>query len=138
VLDIDDHDTTRVHRNGSPGSGFIVDMDDTATAGFTGGETIQSFTVYVYARYTAGGGSEPLPSLLYDMDIGYGTGGGATWKGSTSTIASGTDYTLISLDSSGSFTGTDIDNLQVFVKRYISGSPMLRVTEVYVEVTYLP
>jgi hypothetical protein len=139
VLDSNDGDTTRVQRNGGPGTDqdFIVDMDD---PGLSGEETILGFTAYVYARHTAGGGPEPLPSLSYAMDIGYGTtgGGGATWKGSTSTDAAGSGYTLISLASSGSFTVADINNLQVYVRRIIEGSPMLRVTEVKVEVTYLP
>jgi hypothetical protein len=139
VLDTNDGDAGYVYFCcSSPGQTFYVDMDD---SGLGGGVYIQDLTVYVYARYVNPGGSPtPVPG---NVDIGYKTGTTTEWKGSTATDASG-DYNLIqsvtyTSDSDGDpLDLADINNIQLAVKRNSSGPPQLRVTEVYVEVTYLP
>jgi hypothetical protein len=114
-------------------------MDD---SGLGGGVYIQDLTVYVYARFVYPGGGSPVPAPG-NVDIGYKTGTTTVWKGSTATDISG-NYNLIQSvtytgDSDGGLLDVaDINNLQIAVKRIASGSPMLRVTEVYVDITYLP
>jgi hypothetical protein len=137
VLDTHDGDASHVYYCcSSPGQVFYVDMDDPALSGVV----IQDLTVYVYARYVDGG-SPTAPPIAGDLDIGYKTGTNTIWQGSATTDTSG-NYNLISsntynLDSdSGPLDLTDTNNLQIAVKRYTSGSPKLRVTEVYVEIRY--
>jgi hypothetical protein len=136
-LDTNDGDILYVTSNtGSQGAEFFVNMDD---PGITG--TIQKLTFHVYARYVSGWSPSP-PCSSGNINIGYKTGIGTVWKGSTN--ISGCPYTLVSsaeytTDSDGGpLSLTDINNLQIAVKRLTSGSYPLRITEVYVEVTYSP
>ncbi len=139
VLDTHDGDTSYAYFCCSaPGQIFYVDMDDLGL----GGVTIQDLTVYVYARYR----NSPSPGgtpYAGNVNIGYRTGTSTVWNGNTTTDTSG-DYNLITsatytTDSDGgALDVADINSLQVAVQRNTSGSTQLRVTEVYVEVTYLP
>ena len=77
------------------------------------------------------------------MDVGYNTGGTNKWLGETTTVNGGDYvYTLIqhtvTTDSdNGALDPTDIDNLQIGVEKS-THSDKMRVTEVAVEVEYLP
>ena len=139
-LDTNDGDTTYATLCcTSPSWSFYVDMDD--PAGLEGA-TIQSITFHVYARYR----NSPSPGgtpLAANLDIGYKTGAATVWRGNYLTDTSGS-YNLVSsttytTDSDGGALDlADINNLQISVKRNASGSTQLRVSEVYVEVAYLP
>jgi bacillopeptidase F (M6 metalloprotease family) len=78
-----------------------------------------------------------------NVDIGFRTGATTEWRGNYLTDTSG-DYNHIysdtyTADSDGGVLDlTDINNLQIAVQRNASGPPQLQVTEVYVEVTYVP
>lgn len=140
VLDNNDGDTTYATSNtGKQGAIFYVNMDD--PSGIESA-TIQSITFHVYARYVSGWSPVP-PPYPGVIDIGFKTGVNTVWKGDTSIDGSG-NYNLVSSSTyttdsdGGTLDLTDINNLQISVKRRTSGSCPLRVTEVYVEVTYLP
>ena len=139
ALDSNDGDATYAHRCCAP-PGFIcyVDMDD--PEGLEG-TTIDSITIYAYARCVVSpGDSSPAAGSI---DIGYKTGTATIWKGDTSIDTTG-NYNLIvsstfTTDSDGGGLDLgDITNLQVGVERIASGSTQLRVTEIYVEVDYTP
>jgi hypothetical protein len=79
------------------------------------------------------------------VDVGYNTGSTNAWLGTTNTVAgSPGEYTLIqhtsvTTDSDGGLLDpTDLDNLQIGVEKSIHSSYEIRVTEVAVEVEYLP
>jgi hypothetical protein len=139
ILDSNDNDSSyAVLCCTSPNWFFYVDMDNP-----TGieGATIDSIVVYVYARYLDG----PSPSAnpyAGGIDIGYKTGNATIWNGSTTTDTSGL-YNLIqtisySSDSDGGpLDLIDINNIQISVKRIASGSPQIRVSEVFIEVSYV-
>jgi len=119
----------------SPNWSFYVDMDDPGL----GDVTIQSITIYVYARYA----THPTGGTASgDVNIGYRTGTNTVWNGNTN--ISSADHSLIvsgayTTDSDGgALDFTDITNLEIVVRRIVAGSNQLRVTEVYVNVTYLP
>jgi hypothetical protein len=140
ILDSNDGDTRYAYSGtGSQGAIFYMDMDDPTGLGSI---TIQSLTFHVYARYVSGFSPTP-PPYPGVIDIGYKTGTNTVWKGDTSIDGSG-NYNLVSSSTyttdsdGGALDLTDINNLQISVKRRISGSYPLRVTEVYVNVTYLP
>ena len=141
ILDSNDGDTTYAYSGtGAQGAIFYMDMDDPTGLGSV---TIQSLTFHVYARYVSGFSPTPPPSPGV-IDIGYKTGVRILcWKGDTSIDGSG-NYNLVSSSTyttdsdGGALDLTDINNLQISVKRRTSGSCPLRVTEVYVKVTYLP
>jgi hypothetical protein len=121
-------------------SRFIVDMDD--PSGISGA-TIQNFTVHVLARYTAGGGNPPPPQTG-TMQVCYTTDGTNNVCSGTFTlpaVASYGDYAMATAttDSAGGpLDLADINNLRVEVRRLTSGGYWLRVTEVKVELTYVP
>lgn len=138
-LDSNDGDATRATRccTGGPTMYYFwVDMDDFGLPG----ATIQSMTISVYARYRIqGGGDTPA---VGPVNIGYKTGSYSKWKGTTDTNNS-LDYTLIQFTATtdsenGALDPTDLDNLQIGVEKSIHSDLELRVTEVAVEVEYLP
>lgn len=139
VLDSQDADLSYAYFCcSSSGQTFYVDLDDSGL----GAVAVESVTVYVYARYVDGPWPGPSP-YAGNVSIGYRTGTATVWETGFSTDTSG-GYNLLqsaiyTTDSDGGgLDVTDIDNLQVAVRRNASGSVQLRVTEVYVEVTYLP
>ena len=141
VLDSNDGDASYVNYCCGPGGQiFYVHMDD-LPAGLEAA-TIDSITIDVYARYLDGAWPGAIP-YAGNVDIGYKTGTNTVWKGNTATNTSGA-YNLImsntyTTDSDGGpLDLTDINNLQIAVKRNTSGPPVLRVTEVYVEIAYTP
>lgn len=140
VLDSNDGDASYAHDCCGPaGSNFYVDLDDPAGLD---GATIESLTVVINTRYVEGPwpGAAPYAGSL---DIGYRTGTSTIWNGSTTTDTSGS-YNLISsltynADSDGGLLDpADLTNLQIAVRRNVSGSYQLRVTEMVVEVVYTP
>jgi hypothetical protein len=138
ILDTNDGDTSYAYYCcSSPGQVFYVHMDDpTGLAG----ATIQNITIHAYARYKDGPMGVPYSA---NVDIGFRTGATTEWRGNYLTDTSG-DYNHIysdtyTADSDGGVLDlTDINNLQIAVQRNASGPPQLQVTEVYVEVTYVP
>ena len=140
VLDSNDGDGSYAHRCcGPPLYEFHVDMDD--PVGLEG-TTIDTLTVYVYARYIAGSWPDAAP-CAGTINIGYNTGTATVWQGNTTTDTSG-EYNLIlsntfTADSDGGVLDlADIINLQIAVKRAIGGPRQLRITEIYAEVAYTP
>ncbi len=140
ILDSNDGDTRYAYSGaGSQGQVFYVDIDDPVGLGST---TIQSINFHVYARYVDGFSPVPPPAPG-TIDIGYKTGTNTVWKGDTSIDDSG-NYNLVSSSTyttdsdGGALDLTDINNLQISVKRRTSGGYPLRVTEIYVEVIYMP
>jgi hypothetical protein len=116
---------------------FWLDMDDFNVPG----ATINSITINVWARHhVLGGGDNPTTG---PVDVGYNTGSGESWLGVTNTQNLGDyAYTLvqhvITQDTEGyDLDPSEIDNLQIGVKRSTHANEM-RVTEVAVEVEYLP
>jgi hypothetical protein len=122
-------------------SHFRVDIGDSGL----GSATIQDITIHVVARYVSNGGPHGRASLAGNIDIGYKTGTGAStnWNGSIALAAVSNNFDYVSsqtftMDSdAGPLDLADIENLQLTVK-WETLSDMLRVTEVYVEVTYVP
>jgi hypothetical protein len=102
--------------------------------------TIESVTIHVTARYLEGPWPNALPYAA-GVNIGYQTGSATRWSGSQMTDTSG-DYKLLSsqtftTDSDGGpLDLSDIDNLQVTVRREIAGSYLLRITQIRVELEY--
>jgi hypothetical protein len=140
ILDSDDGDTRYAYSGGgAQGQVFSVDTDDPVGLGST---TIQSITFHVYARYVDGF-SPVAPPTPGTIDIGYKTGTNTVWKGDTAIDGSG-NYNLVSSNTyttdsdGGALDLTDINNLQISVKRRTSGGYPLRVTEIYVDVIYVP
>lgn len=138
ILDTNDGDGSYAHSCCGPGvQSFYVDMDDPAALQ---NATIENLSFYVYARYLNGPWPGGVPYVGY-IDVGYKTGASTVWSGSTTTDPSGA-YSLISsftysTDSDGGALDlTDINNLQIAVKRNTYGPPQLRVTEVFAEVNY--
>lgn len=138
ALDSNDGDTSYVHICcTAPGMFFGVNMDD--PIGLEDA-TIHSITLHISARYLEGSWPNAAPYLGY-VDVGYRTGASPQWSGQMALDTSG-NYNLVAsqtftTDSDGGpLDITDIKNLQVGVKRNISGAPILRVTEVRVEVDY--
>jgi hypothetical protein len=136
VLDSNDGDGSYAKRCCSgPYNIFYVDMDD--PAGLEGA-TIESITIYVYARWEYPWGG----TAAGNVNIGYKTRTTTVWFGDT--YIDSADYSLIvsdtyTADSDGGVLDiTDINNLQIAVKRNLAGPPELRVTEVYVEISYTP
>lgn len=140
IFDSNDGDTSYAYGCCSAsGATFTVDMDDPTGLD---NASIQSLTVYVRARYNVQGGSNP-PGDVGDLDIGYKTGTSTVWRGTFTTTSADQEYDLVAsttytTDSDGGALDlTDINNLQVSVKREQDGStPGLLVTEIYVEVGY--
>jgi hypothetical protein len=138
ILDVNDGDTSYAYYCcSSPGQVFYVHMDDPTNLA---GATIQNITIHAYARYKAspGGGT-----FAGNVDIGFRTGSATEWRGNYLTDTSTNYHHIFSnaytADSDGGVLDlTDINNLQVAVQRNAAGSPQLQVTEVYVEVTYVP
>jgi len=118
-------------------------MDDPGLSGIT----IQDLTIHVSVIYLDGGGPDPA-AVTGEIDFGYRTGTGTIWHGSTfiDTGTYNTDLEFVDVSSAtytldsdnGTLDLDDINNLQIAVQRNTAGSPQLRVTEVYVEVTYFP
>lgn len=139
ILDGDDGDGSYAHACCGPaGQDFYVDLDDPSGLA---GATIDSITVYVYARYLDGPWPGAVP-YAGSLTIGYKTGTSTVWSNAT-TDTSGA-YNLIQSASyttdadGGTLDLTDINNLQIAVQRGVFGSPQLRVTQVYAEVVYTP
>jgi hypothetical protein len=137
-LDSDDGDVSYVYLCcTSPGQSFTVALDD--PAGLQGA-TITSVTIRVTARYLEGPWPNALPYAA-GLDVGYQTGSAVIWSGSQLTDAGG-GYSLISTQTyttdsdGGPLELSDINNLQVSIKRQIAGSYLLRVTEIRAEVGY--
>ncbi len=148
VLDSDDGDATYAILLDKPGFdvNFYVAMDDTGL----GSATILDFTIHVVARHTYHGGqAEPKASQPGNIDIGFRTGTGTIWNGTMPLAVSGSEFDYVAsqtftVDSDGGpLDLNDIENLEATVKwfKWYLGTPNwfdLRVTEVYVEVTYYP
>jgi len=146
VLDDNDWDVDGVYwaSGGAAPQVFYVDMDDPAGLGDA---TIQKLTFHVYAKYVSigGGAFDSRPEISGDIDIGFRTGTGAAtlWRDTYTTTVDNI-YDLVSsveyaADSDGGpLDLSDINNMQIAVKRLTSGGNQLRVTQVYVEVNYLP
>ena len=133
ALDSNDGDASYAHKCcTSPGFSFTADIDDPSGLGSA---TINDVTIYVYAKYLDGPWPNPT-AISSNVNVGYNTGGSTVWSGVFTTDSSG-DYNLITYNL-GSLSVLDISNLQVSVERSTSGSLMLRVTEVYVEIDYTP
>jgi hypothetical protein len=116
---------------------FWLNMDDLNMPS----ATINSITIRVWARHHTLGGSD-FPTTG-PVDVGYYTGTGETWLGDTTTQNLG-DYTYTLIEhvvtqdtGGGDLDPSEIDNLQIGVKRSTHANEM-RVTEVQVEVTYVP
>lgn len=143
ILDSMDGDTSFVYRCcDAPGSTIYADMENPDPNGIVANATITGITVGVYARYALGGPNCREAATFGVIDIGFKTSTTETgtielWKGDTSLDSSG-DYNLVTYHYSGDMTIEQLNNLQVYVKRRTSGSPRLRITEVYVEIEYLP
>lgn len=137
ALDGDDGDTSGVYLCCSSPQAFTVSMDD--PVGLEG-TTIRALTVHVVARYLAGPWPNAVPHAG-SVTVGYKTGTATRWSPSASTDTSGR-YTSISsprfvVDSDGgTLEPVDIDNLAIVVRRDAAGPPLLRVTEIRVEVEY--
>jgi hypothetical protein len=140
ILDSNDGDASYAYYGAGPGGQiFYVNMDDPTGLGSA---TINNITIYVYARYLAGPWPGAVP-YAGSINIGYKTGSTTVWKGSVSTDTSGAYNLIISsaytTDSDGgSLSLSDINNLQIAVKRNTSGPMQLRATEVYVKIDYTP
>lgn len=141
ILDSNDADSSyALHGTGGDVSSFMADMDDVSISG-----TLQSVQVFAYARATNGGGPTgpgPYPTPI-DVDVLYQTD--SLVKANTVTLPANTEeYTLVespvyTTDSNnGLLTWSDINNLKTGIKRDMTGSHMVRVTEIYAVVTYLP
>lgn len=133
---LDTSDTGSIaYCNTNTGDYFYADMDDTNTVPISGGATVQN--IRIYARAKNGGG------VSGQADIGYRTGTATVWQTGNSLNTS--TYTLIggataytnNSDSTGTLTMADIDNLTLAVRR-TNSSGLLMVTELFVEVTYIP
>jgi hypothetical protein len=116
---------------------FWLDMDDFNVPG----ATVISITINVWARHhVLGGLDNPTTG---PVDVGYNTGTGNEWLGDTITQNLGDyAYTLIQHvitqdTGGGALDPSEINNLQIGVKRSTHSYEM-RVTEVAVEVEYLP
>jgi hypothetical protein len=138
ALDSNDGDVSYVYLCcTSPGQSFTMSMDDPTGLEWA---TIESVTIHVTARYLEGPWPNALPYAA-GVNIGYQTGSATRWSGSQMTDTSG-DYKLLSsqtftTDSDGGpLDLSDIDNLQVTVRREIAGSYLLRITQIRVEVEY--
>ncbi len=140
AMDSNDGDMSYVYRCcGRSGSTFSVGMDDPVGLA---GATITGVTLHVSARYL----SSPSPTATPragGVSVGYQTGASIQWSGSVTTDTSG-EYNTISsqqftTDSDGGpLDLTDIENLQVSIRRDLGGPPELRVTEIRAEVEYTP
>jgi hypothetical protein len=138
AMDSDDGDTSYVYRCcTSPNQAFTVSMDD--PAGLQGA-TIDSVTLHVMARYLNGPWPGGVPYAA-GVSIGYQTGTATQWSGSVVLDTSGSynqvsTLTFTTDSDGGALDLTDINNLQITVKRDTSGPPLLRVTKVWAEVVY--
>ncbi|MFC1718176.1 hypothetical protein ACFL6S_31260 [Candidatus Poribacteria bacterium] len=141
VLEDDDADDTYATSSTGGVYELYVDMDDPTGLG---GATIQDITIYVHARYVTAGGPAPRPPYAGWVDIGYQTGTNVVWRGDFRTDGVTGDYDEIISDTyttdsdEGLLELTDINNLQIAIKRLSSGAVQLRITEIRVEVTYIP
>jgi hypothetical protein len=104
------------------------------------GATISSVTLHVKARYLEGPWPNALPYAGWVV-VGYKTGTATQWDGALTTNTSD-GFNLISsrkftTDSDGGALDlSDINNLQVTIRREVAGPALLRVTEIRVEVEY--
>jgi hypothetical protein len=137
VLDSNDGDGSYAYKCCGPGiDWFSFDTDD--PVGLSGA-TIDSVTIYAYARYLSGAWPDAIP-IAGTVSIGYKTGTSIVWK-AVATDDSG-NYNLVvsdthTVDSDGGALGLDdIMNLQTVIKRSTGGPSLVRVTEVYVVVQY--
>ncbi len=109
-------------------------MDD---SGFTS-ETVQQITIGIVAKYT----NPCVTSGTYSGTVGICyTTGTATVCTDVAMTGDFTTYTTAAYTTDsdgGSLDSSDIDNLQVEIRRRTGGSPNLIVTEVYADVEYLP
>lgn len=127
ILDNNNGDTSYAYYGAGPGGQiFYVNMDDPTGLGSA---TINNITIYVYARYLDGPWPGAVP-YAGSVNIGYKTGAVTVWKGSVSTDTSGAYNLIISsaytTDSDGgSLSLSDINNLQIAVKRETYGPPVL-------------
>ncbi|MEJ2201562.1 MAG: Ig-like domain-containing protein, partial [Desulfuromonadaceae bacterium] len=121
-------------------SKLYMEMDDPAGLETA---TIQSIRFHAYARGILGTGPHPEYGSSVPVQIGFKTGTNTIWSSSSSTTHTGAD-TAYDLISSGTYTTdsdggtldlTDLNNMQLVVN-WTSGR--LRVTQLYLEVTYLP
>jgi hypothetical protein len=138
ALDSDDGDVSYVYLCcSSPGQSFTVSLDDPAGLEWA---NIDSVTLHVRARYLEGPWPNAIPYAA-GLNMAYQTGSAMQWTGINNTDASGS-YNLISsqtftTDSDGGpLDLSDINNLQVSIKREIAGSYLLRITEIWAEVVY--
>ena len=122
---------------GAWGSEFFVAMDDpTAPVG----ASVKDIKIHVFARYMNGPWPNPTP-IAGEMIIGYNTGGTPLGEGSQS-IAAVADFqhftsAVYTTNPDGApLSQTDIENLEVGIRRNSSGPQELQVTEIYVEINY--
>lgn len=140
VLDTNDGNTSRIDRCcAAPGQIVYLAMDD---PNGLAGATINNVTVQVRARYQEGPWPGAVPKVG-SLTVGYKTGAATVWSSTFTTDLSGS-YNLLTtaawtLDSDGGpLELSDIDALQVAIRRGTAGSYQLRVTEVLVTVGYTP
>ena len=138
VLDSNDGDGSIAYKCSGPGYDTVyLNMDDPMGLA---GATINSITIYVYARYLEGDWPDAAPYAGY-IRIGYKTGTSTVWKNNNYIDDSG-NYNLVAsntytVDSDGGMLDlNDIMNLQTVVYRQTGGPRELRVTEVYVVIGY--
>jgi hypothetical protein len=116
---------------------FWLNMDDFNMPS----ATVNNITIKVWARHRVQGGTDS--PTTGPVDVGYYTGTGESWLGDTTTLNLGNyTYTLIEHvvtqdTDGGDLDPSEIDNLQIGVKRSTHANEM-RVTEVTVEVEYIP
>lgn len=124
---------------GSAGAWFSVDADDTTAVV---GSTVTGVTVHVLARYVDGFSPVP-PCVAGNLALGFDTGAGVVWDVAQATPAS-CDYVWLSsptwtTDSGGQpLDEADVQGLRIAVRRLTSGSALLRITEAFVVVDYVP
>lgn len=122
-------------------SGIALDSLGAAAPGPN--PTIVSLRFFANARFTTKGGGARA-NVADNMKIGYRTdtpppSTAPVWENYVSLTAGGYDYQRVSSATyPGPFTLADIDDLKVYVRWERDNGYLLRTTEVYAEVVYIP
>jgi hypothetical protein len=141
VLDSNDGDQTFVVRCcTAPLKQMYVNMDDPDPDGVLKDATIVGFTVNAYVKYGAPGCFPGTESWRIDLGFKVTSGehaGMEMWKGNIWVPNTG-GYSLISYSYRGEMDLDLINNLQIYIKRTAGGFALLRITEIYAEIEYIP